>query len=104
MSGVHYSESERYRLFLPTVDEECLSSILRQSLAPFNIVRSWLLKRVDWPYIYLSTMQMFQLPSVVTMTISATRMYRVLSDFVSATTDMYDILRILSFPALTACR
>jgi len=38
------------------------------------------------------------------MTISATRMYRVLSGFVSGTTDMYDILRILSFLSLTVSR
>ena len=45
--------------------------------------------------------QMFQLPSVITMSIAATRMHRALTDFVSSTTDMYDILLILSSPVFT---
>ena len=47
---------------------------------------------------------MFQLPSVVTMTIAATRMYRSLTDFASCATDMYQILTSLSSPLLTCCR
>ena len=47
---------------------------------------------------------MFQLPSVVTMTIAATRMYRSLTDFASSATDMYQILTFLSSPLLTCCR
>ena len=47
---------------------------------------------------------MFQLPSVVTMTIAATRMYRSLTDFASSATDMYQIPTFLSSPLLTCCR
>lgn len=32
-------------------NEEYLSSILWQSLAPFNLVRSRFLQRIDWPYL-----------------------------------------------------
>jgi len=39
---------------------------------------------------------MFQVPWMVTMTISATRMYRSLSDFGSSDVYMYDILSFLS--------
>lgn len=43
---------------------------------------------------------MFQLPSVITMSIAATRIHRSLTDFVSSTTDMYVIL-LISAPVLT---
>jgi hypothetical protein len=46
--------------------------------------------------LYVSATQLFQLPSGITMSIAATRMYRSLSDFVSSTTEMYDILSIFS--------
>jgi hypothetical protein len=45
---------------------------------------------------------MFQLPSVITMSIAATRMHRSLTDFASSTTDVYDILLILASPGFTA--
>ena len=53
-----------------------------------------------------SAIQMFQLPSVITLSIAATRMYRALTDFVSGITHMYDIkvLTSLPFPSLTICR
>jgi hypothetical protein len=38
---------------------------------------------------YLFTTQISQLPSVITMTIAATRMYRSLADFAFSTTEMY---------------
>jgi len=44
---------------------------------------------------------MFQLPSVITNTIAATRIYRSLADYTSESTDMYYALRLLSSPALT---
>jgi hypothetical protein len=47
-----------------------------------------------------SVTQMFQFPSLVAMSIAATRMYRSLSDFVFGSTDMYYFLRFLVF-ALT---
>jgi hypothetical protein len=46
--------------------------------------------------LYVSATQLFQLPSGITMSIAATRMYRSLSDFVSSTTEMYDILSVFS--------
>lgn len=53
-----------------------------------------------------STIQMFQLPSVIMLSIAATRMYRALTDFVSGITHMYDIevLTFLPFHSLTICR
>jgi hypothetical protein len=45
--------------------------------------------------IYLSLTQMFQLPSVITMSIAATRIYRNLADFVHEPTDMCFFLRLL---------
>jgi hypothetical protein len=51
---------------------------------------------------YLSATQMFQFPSLVAMSIAATRMYRSLSDFVFGSTDMYYFLRLPSSLALTA--
>jgi len=48
-----------------------------------------------------SQTQMFQLPSVITMSIAATRMHRSLTDFVSNTTEMYVILLILLSPVFT---
>jgi hypothetical protein len=45
--------------------------------------------------------QMFQLPSVITNTIAATRIYRSLADYTFGTSNMYYyILRFLSSPAL----
>jgi len=41
------------------------------------------------------TIQMFQLPSVIALSIAAARMYRSLTDFVSGVTHMYDI-RVLT--------
>jgi hypothetical protein len=38
---------------------------------------------------YLFTTQICQLPSVITMTIAATRMYRSLADYAFSTTEMY---------------
>ena len=38
----------------------------------------------------LPTIQMFQLPSVVTISIAATRMHRSLTDFASKAADVYD--------------
>ena len=69
-------------------------------LAPFNLVRSSLSQCRRRALILVHT-KMFQLPSAITMSIAATRMYRSLSDFVSGTTDMYDIT-FFSSPAL--CR
>lgn len=45
---------------------------------------------------------MFQLPSVITMSIAATRMHRSLTDFASSTADVYDSLLFLSSPGFTA--
>lgn len=42
-------------------------------------------------YLCLSNLQMFSLPSVITLTIAATRMYRSLTHF-TFSPDMYDIL------------
>jgi hypothetical protein len=47
---------------------------------------------------------MFQLPAVIIMSIAATRMHRSLTDFVSGTTDMYDIPTFLSSHALTVTK
>ena len=43
---------------------------------------------------------MFQLPSVITNTIAATRIYRSLADYAFEPSNMYYILRFLFFPAL----
>ncbi len=43
---------------------------------------------------------MFQLPSVITNTIAATRIYRSLADYTFGCTEMYYILRLISSPAL----
>lgn len=50
-----------------------------------------------------STIQMFQLPSAIVLSIAATRMYRGLTDFVSGSTHMYDIkvFTFLPFHILT---
>lgn len=44
---------------------------------------------------------MFQLPALVTISISATRMYRSLADFVVDHTDLYRDIPLLSLLALT---
>ena len=46
--------------------------------------------------------QMFQLPSVITMTIAATRTYRSLLNFVGGPTNMYYFLWFPSSPTLIA--
>jgi hypothetical protein len=50
--------------------------------------------------LYIFTIQMFQLPSVITLSIAATRMYRSLTDFdpSSSTTVMYNDSALLPFP------
>lgn|SRR6266850_157005 len=40
-------------------------------------------------FLYLFTTQICQLPSVITMTIAATRMYRSLTNFSTSTTEVY---------------
>jgi hypothetical protein len=45
--------------------------------------------------VYLSLTQIFQLPSVIVMSIAAARMYRNLADFVYGSTDMCFFLRFL---------
>ena len=48
---------------------------------------------------------MFHLPSVITNTVAATRMYRSLADYTLESSNMYDyILRFLSSPALIIVR
>jgi hypothetical protein len=54
-----------------------------------------LLRRGGGSHVYLSLTQMFQLPSVITMTIAATRIYRNLADFVCGSKDMCFFLRFL---------
>jgi len=44
-------------------------------------------------------MQIFELPTWITMAIAATRMHRALVDSASSATDVYDILHSLAFPA-----
>jgi len=44
---------------------------------------------------------MLWLTSIVAMTITATRIHRYLTDFVSETTDVYDVIPITYFSALT---
>jgi hypothetical protein len=54
---------------------------------------------------YPFAIQIFQLPSVVMMTISATRMYRSLTEFASDNRYMYEILPFKFFSSvLTCCR
>ena len=45
-----------------------------------------------------STIQMFQLPSVIALSIAAARTYRTSTDFVSVITNMYDIEVLTLFP------
>ena len=45
--------------------------------------------------VYLSLTQMFQLPSVIAMSIAATRIYRNLADFIYGSTDMCFVLRFI---------
>ena len=45
-------------------------------------------------------MQMFMVPSLITMSVAATRMYRSLADFTSAT-EVYDILVLYLSSKLT---
>jgi hypothetical protein len=46
---------------------------------------------------FVSTSQLFEVPSLVVMTIAATRMHRSLVDFASGSTEVYDILHFLSY-------
>lgn len=70
-----------------------LSSILLQPPDPFNVVRPCLLNWLTSSrFQRSSTIQIFQVPSLVTMSIVATRMHRSLIDFVSESTEMFDIL------------
>ena len=50
-------------------------------------------------FLRISITQMFQLPALVTMSIAATRMYRLLTDFVFESTDLYSDLSFLSSSA-----
>ena len=55
-----------------------------------------------------STIQMFQLPVVIALSIAAARMYRTLTDFVSGVTHRYDIKSSypspISYSSITICR
>jgi hypothetical protein len=98
IAGVYSFESERYCCFLPNIsmkvtgaehDSKC--QILSTSCVLINISYGRLI-------VYPSATQIFQFPSLVAMTIAATRMYRSLSDFVFGGTDMYYFFSFLSSP------
>ena len=52
---------------------------------------------------YPSATQMFQLPTLITMAMAATRMYRSLTDFGTGSADMYDILSFLFSSSPARC-
>lgn len=57
----------------------------------FNTVRPYLLRVVEGAnFLFVVEIQMFMMPTLVTMTIAATRMYRFLAEFCSYT-DVYVI-------------
>ena len=62
---------------------------------PLNQVRFYCYDMGERLTVYLSLTQMFQLPSMIVMSIAAARMYRSLADFVYGSTDMCFFLRFL---------
>jgi len=62
---------------------------------PLNQVRFYCYDMGERLAVYLSLTQMFQLPSMIVMSIAAARMYRNLADFVCGSTDMCFFLRFL---------
>ena len=91
--GIPVFESERYLVYLTghLITERLIPP---QILDALSIVRPSLLREVsDTDFLCVLEIQMFMLPTLVTMTIAATRMYRFLAEYCSHS----DVCVILPF-------
>lgn len=88
VAGVNHFGSQRYFSLLSKRDV-ALTQFSRnvRSTQPRTLLVVIMYVRLSC----LSATQMFQLPSLITMAIAATRMYRSLTDFGSGSADMYGI-------------
>ena len=83
-----------YSLFCLLILE--LDSLLNISRVQHGASLYWRMEALD--FLHLSATQILQLPALVTVVISATRMYRSLSDFAARSGNTYEILHLLSLP------
>jgi hypothetical protein len=93
LTGIHRIESERYCRFRFRISVKKKWTELIS--VPLNLVSFYRYDVGEVLTVDPSLTQMFQLPSVIAMSIAATRIYRKLADYVYRPTDMCFFLRFL---------